>query len=501
MRNMNRSVRHPALPFLLLTIILVQFLSYSCSPERATTVSSIEQLENAIVFRSTKKAFSGIARSTYRNGQHRLECTIRNGRITEWKRWYPNGVLEYHAIARDARLKDTALSYQSLLERNPPIVSGDFAAYHPNNQIAVKIRFQNGFPEGIARLWDPNGNLRSEIDFSRLPRPVIQLFDNQSTRFAEIAMRNTLAVDLFASPIAVPGTPTALRMIESRFFHPNGYVHIHVRHSRDGRSLDFVETWDNRGNRIRRPQEEDHQIKFRLGDHNLAMNWVSPGELTRSVISRYASGLPLKIEHGFWLGIHEVTQEQWNAVMDKNPSFFDTNDRKPVENVTWHEANEFCRRLTRMQSELGKLPIGYQFDLPTHDQWEYAFRAGDTGLIPLDFRLMIPAMEDTNGRTHPVASARPNAWGFHDMLSNVAEWGYEGNSLRWTKDPPMAKPVLLDSYRTAVVMGGSTAYKPRRCNYLRKYSEDSNARYRTIGFRVALVPTYLSLLSRNASEK
>ncbi len=486
--------------FFLAVITLPNVIFFACSSNKNTSITSIEQTDDTILLRSTNKPYSGIARSTYTSGQYRVECKIHKGRITEWKRWYPNGVREYHAIVQEARLRDTSLSYRPLLEHNTSKFSGNFEAFHPNNQTAVKVSFRDGNPEGIARSWHPNGILRSEIDFTESPHPKVKLFDRQGILAAELIMGNPHASDLFLGPIPSPGTPLAARMREFRLYHENGYVHVHGRYSRFGRSLSSIETWDTKGNRIRRPQPEDEQATFRLGDHTLAMNWVRPGELIRSAISPHASQEPLKIEEGFWLGIHEVTQDQWNAVMDKNPSFFDNNGRLPAETMTWHEANEFCRRLTRMQSDLGKLPIGYEFSLPTHPQWEYTFRAGDTGLIPHTFLEMIPHTENTPARTLPVASAKPNAWGFYDMMSNVSEWGKKEHTLSWRHRPPMAQTWSMDLYRTGVVMGGSTAHKPNRCNYLRMYSESSNARFRTIGFRVALVRTPSSHLFSDASN-
>lgn len=486
--------------FFLALVTLPNVIFFACSSNKNTSITSIEQTDDTILLRSTNKPYSGIARSTYTSGQYRVECKIHKGRITEWKRWYPNGVREYHAIVQEARLRDTSLSYRPLLEHNTSKFSGNFEAFHPNNQTAVKVSFRDGNPEGIARSWHPNGILRSEIDFTESPHPKVKLFDRQGILAAELIMGNPHASDLFLGPIPSPGTPLAARMREFRLYHENGYVHVHGRYSRFGRSLSSIETWDTKGNRIRRPQPEDEQATFRLGDHTLAMNWVRPGELIRSAISPHASQEPLKIEEGFWLGIHEVTQDQWNAVMDKNPSFFDNNGRLPAETMTWHEANEFCRRLTRMQSDLGKLPIGYEFSLPTHPQWEYTFRAGDTGLIPHTFLEMIPHTENTPARTLPVASAKPNAWGFYDMMSNVSEWGKKEHTLSWRHRPPIAQTWSMDLYRTGVVMGGSTAHKPNRCNYLRMYSESSNARFRTIGFRVALVRTPSSHLFSDASN-
>jgi formylglycine-generating enzyme required for sulfatase activity len=71
----------------------------------------------------------------------------------------------------------------------------------------------------------------------------------------------------------------------------------------------------------------------------------------------------------FYMGVYPVTQEQYQAVMGKNPSYF-KGARNPVETVSWHNAVEFCKKLSRK--------TGKTVRLPTEAQWEYACRAGST---------------------------------------------------------------------------------------------------------------------------
>jgi formylglycine-generating enzyme required for sulfatase activity len=75
----------------------------------------------------------------------------------------------------------------------------------------------------------------------------------------------------------------------------------------------------------------------------------------------------------FWMGIYPVTQQQYETIMGTNPSRF-KGENRPVENVSWHDAVEFCERLTKLVA--GLLPEGYVFRLPTEAEWEYCCRAG-----------------------------------------------------------------------------------------------------------------------------
>jgi formylglycine-generating enzyme required for sulfatase activity len=121
----------------------------------------------------------------------------------------------------------------------------------------------------------------------------------------------------------------------------------------------------------------------------------------------------------FYLGKHEVTQEQWEAVMGSNPSHF-KGPKRPIENVSWNDCQDFLAKLKQKAA-------GYDVDLPTEAQWEYACRAGSTGRYCYGDEAK--AMDeyawdstDAKSETHPVGEKKPNAWGLYDIHGNVAEW-------------------------------------------------------------------------------
>ncbi|MGD2092810.1 MAG: SUMF1/EgtB/PvdO family nonheme iron enzyme [Candidatus Aminicenantes bacterium] len=87
---------------------------------------------------------------------------------------------------------------------------------------------------------------------------------------------------------------------------------------------------------------------------------------------------------------------------------------RPVINVSWHDANDFCKWLSAK--------IGENVHLPTEAQWEYACRAGTTGDRYGELDEIAWYSKNSKGKTHPVAQKKPNAFGLYDMLGNVWEW-------------------------------------------------------------------------------
>lgn len=131
-------------------------------------------------------------------------------------------------------------------------------------------------------------------------------------------------------------------------------------------------------------------------------------------------GIEVKIEKPYYIGVFEVTQEQYQKVMGVNPSIFkgtlvtDDASQHPVENVTWQDCQAFIKKLNKL--EKGKA----NYRLPSEFEWEYAARAGATDDIPwADIRTSAVIAQKT---TAAVGTKKPNAWGIYDTLGNVWEW-------------------------------------------------------------------------------
>ncbi|MFI5461439.1 MAG: SUMF1/EgtB/PvdO family nonheme iron enzyme [Isosphaerales bacterium] len=209
----------------------------------------------------------------------------------------------------------------------------------------------------------------------------------------------------------------------------------------------------------------------------------------------------VRLSRAFYLGIHEVTQDQYRAVMGDNPSRFKGSDDPPVESVSWLDAVKFCNKLSerekrtpfyRIDGTEVTLAGGNGYRLPTEAEWEYACRAKSTTLYPFGddaSKLGEHAWSDGNSerKTHPVGQKLPNAWGLYDMLGNVWEWCADGYDEKYYASSPAADPLGAPGASHRVFRGGSWHHDPRGCRPADRGRNTPENRYISLGFRVAAV--------------
>lgn len=193
----------------------------------------------------------------------------------------------------------------------------------------------------------------------------------------------------------------------------------------------------------------------------------------------------------FFIGKYEVTQRQWREVMGTAPSEFSGDDR-PVENVTWEDAQEFAARLSKRTGEI--------YRLPTEAEWEYAARAGSI----TDFHFGNDTLllgeyawytGNSGGETHPVGQKKANDWGLHDVAGNVREWcqdwwdpefyhrsGYEDpvNERKYL----YTSPTTGEEFLVRAVRSGSYRDPPPGSESAHRHGGRPGLKHMTIGFRL-----------------
>ncbi len=225
-----------------------------------------------------------------------------------------------------------------------------------------------------------------------------------------------------------------------------------------------------------------------MGDHN----WKQEGD-----------GGDIRVPHeirvsSFWIGKYEVSQREWMEIMSKNPSQW-KGEELPVENVSWHDAVEFCNRLsdyeglTRCYSGSGNDIVcnwkanGYR--LPTEAEWEFAARGGVksrgfkySGSNNIDEVAWYDG--NSGARTQYVGTRNGNELKIHDMSGNVWEWCWDWYDVFYYKSSEKVDPEGMDIGWERCLRGGSWYYNAGLCEVSFRSYRAPGHRYNNIGFRV-----------------
>lgn len=165
-------------------------------------------------------------------------------------------------------------------------------------------------------------------------------------------------------------------------------------------------------------------------------------------------GFNVQISKPFYIGMYELTQQQWQTVTGKNPSVFksDSSANQPVENITWTDAQAFIKKLNAMDKK-------NIYRLPTEFEWEYAARAGAEDDITWKD---IFASAVLSGNAPSVGGTKqPNAWGLYDMLGNVWEWVED-----YYNEKMFADPVPPHKGQQHVLKGASFTSDVKNATYM-----------------------------------
>ncbi|MDR2140319.1 MAG: formylglycine-generating enzyme family protein [Deltaproteobacteria bacterium] len=230
---------------------------------------------------------------------------------------------------------------------------------------------------------------------------------------------------------------------------------------------------------------ENSQVAKELG---LAFARIEPGTFVMGAntqLERFTNNASprheVTITKPFYMGKFEVTQRQWQAVMDLNPSRF-KGETLPVDSVTWDKAKEFIDKLNEREGRV-------VFRLPTEAEWEYAARAGTSSVYsfsnsPIHLGDYAWFTNNSDLTTHPVGQKKPNPWGLYDTLGNVREWTSD-----WME--PYPKEAVVDPKGPAegsnrIARGGAFSFIDVNCAISRRVGYRPDIKQNFLGLRLVL---------------
>lgn len=150
----------------------------------------------------------------------------------------------------------------------------------------------------------------------------------------------------------------------------------------------------------------------------------------------------------YYIGQTEVTQALWEAVMGNNPSIYNGNNQRPVENVSWYDCQEFIKELNSL--------TGMIFRLPTEAEWEFAARGGNKSkgyrYSGSNTARKVACYKEKGG-TMPVATKKANELGLYDMSGNVSEFCNDYWHFSYPEEP-QTNPQGAETGTNRVIRGG-----------------------------------------------
>ena len=237
----------------------------------------------------------------------------------------------------------------------------------------------------------------------------------------------------------------------------------------------------------------------------LELVWIPPGifimgspDDEKGRRSNEGPQTQVTISRGFWMGKYEVTVAQYRTIQGNVsqliPTATEDDLNRPVTEVSWQSATNFCFRLSQKEREAGGLPEGYVYRLPTEAEWEYACRAktstrfsfgDDPGYVLLGVYAWYGP--NSEGTPQPVGKKQPNPWGLYDMYGNVSEWCLD--DLGHYSGVSVIDPVGM-SGKFVATKGGSWKSDGASCRSAFRHSVDlRDVGILNVGFRIALAPT------------
>lgn len=211
---------------------------------------------------------------------------------------------------------------------------------------------------------------------------------------------------------------------------------------------------------------------------NIALIYVPGGSFTMGE-DRGADNPANSVELSpFWVGKYEITQAEWQAVMGNNPAKNKGEATRPVENITWYDALQFCDTL--------KAKTGHTVRLLSEAEWEFVARGSLGSQSKSDLEAAAWTANNSKGRSHPVGEKKASIIGVHDLLGNVFEWCMDTYDKQFYLQGNRKNPHLSGGGGPKVIRGGSWFDQTRRANPTKRDKMPGGEKSGTVGFRIAI---------------
>jgi formylglycine-generating enzyme required for sulfatase activity len=198
------------------------------------------------------------------------------------------------------------------------------------------------------------------------------------------------------------------------------------------------------------------------------------------------------IRNGFYMGLREVTFEEWDACVDQGGCSHRPNDRnlgrgkRPVTDIHWNDANAYLAWLSTK--------TGRKYRLPSEAEWEYAARGGAATVYPWGATMVkerancVGCNDPTRRQAVEVGQYPANGFGLYDMAGNAAEWVADCWSDSYRATPRDGSASNAPGCRERVLRGGSFNNDPRYLRSAARFKYEADVRFYTNGFRVVREP-------------
>jgi hypothetical protein len=393
--------------------------------------ASADELNSELVKMESK--FEGITNSL--QGKYELE-------LKRHIKSYVSALKKVYQSAQKAGDLETMMEVKQVISNARELVNGIYDTQKPIGSTSKNntfLKIQTKFKENIKALNKKNGST-----FDKVKEDFIKAVNKKKTELTQkgkikeaLELKNYLTDENNFDKIG------EFSMINTESLASSNSVAI----SEDGKQ----------------PSTTDREIIYKTlklaDDVELKLIHIKPGSFMRGGVGTSIPLHKVTLTDDFWVGETEVTQKQYETIMQKNPSK-EKGDLRPVIGPSWHNAMDFCKKLTEQLIERNKIDSSMEVTLPTAAQWEYMARAGREGKV-----------RGVTGPTQPVKSYPPNPWGIYEILENAGElcrdFAYDFNEV--SKINPIGKEFVKNASgqiiktRVKVMVKGFPGSNPSNC--------------------------------------